>query len=100
MWNLLWKEWHEQSWKLGFGCVVLGALALIGLRARIVPDETMIMVVSAVGMLLLPILSAASLFPAERGEGSFESLIALPVAPSRILAAKTAAGLLLCAGPI
>ena len=39
MHSLLWKEWHEQSWKLGFGCVVLGALALIGLHSRIIADE-------------------------------------------------------------
>src|SRR5689334_8801214 len=39
--SLLWKEWHEQSWKLAFGCVVLAALAVIGLRARVVADDTM-----------------------------------------------------------
>ncbi|MDB5358676.1 MAG: hypothetical protein JWN24_5129, partial [Phycisphaerales bacterium] len=21
--SLLWKEWHEQRWKLGFGCLIL-----------------------------------------------------------------------------
>ena len=21
--QLIWKEWHEQSWKLAFGCIVL-----------------------------------------------------------------------------
>jgi hypothetical protein len=98
--NLIWKEWHEQSWKLGFGCVVLGALALIGLRARLVSDETMAMWVCFLGLSLLPVLSSTGLLPAERGEGSFELLLALPVSPRRILLAKTAIGIVLCAGPM
>jgi hypothetical protein len=98
--NLLWKEWHEQSWKLAFGCIVLGALALIGLRARIVADETMMMWVCALGLALLPVLSSTGLIPAERAEGSFESLLAMPIAPWRILLAKTFMGLLLCVGPL
>jgi ABC-type transport system involved in multi-copper enzyme maturation permease subunit len=40
------------------------------------------------------------LVPAERAEGSFESLLAMPIAPWRILLAKTAMGILLCAGPL
>lgn len=98
--RLLWKEWHEQSWKLGFGCIVLGALAAIGLRSRITADETTVMWVCFLGVTLLPVLSSTGLVPAERGEGTLESLLALPVAPRKILAAKTAMGLLLCAGPM
>ncbi|MGD0767747.1 MAG: ABC transporter permease [Tepidisphaeraceae bacterium] len=98
--NLLWKEWHEQSWKLGFGCIVLGALALIGLHSRIVADQTLIIWVNFLGMTMLPVLSSTGLVPAERGEGSLESLLALPVKPWRILAAKTAMGIALCIGPM
>jgi len=98
--SLIWKEWHEQSWKLGFGCVVLGALALIGLHARLVADETLAMWVCFLGLSLLPVLSSTGLLPAERGEGSFESLLALPVQPWRILLAKTGIGFLLCVGPM
>ena len=98
--QLIWKEWHEQSWRLGFGCVVLGAMAMIGLHARIIADEVMMMWVCFIGITLLPVLSVASLLPAERSEGTFESLLALPVAPWKILTAKTVMGLLLCAGPL
>lgn len=98
--SLIWKEWHEQSWRLGFGCLVLCALAVIGLRARVVADETMVMWVCFIGMAMLPVLSSASLVPAERSERSFESLIALPVKPWRILLAKTFMGVMLCAGPL
>jgi hypothetical protein len=98
--SLLWKEWHEQAWKLGFGCIVLAALAAIGLHARIVSDETMAMAVCFVAMVLLPVLASTGLVAAERGEGSFDSLIALPVSPVRILLANTIMGLLLCTGPL
>jgi ABC-type transport system involved in multi-copper enzyme maturation permease subunit len=98
--KLLWKEWHEQSWKLGFGCVVLGALALIGFRSRILSDYTMMMWVGFLGLTLLPILAATGLVPAERGEGSMDSLLALPVKTSQILAAKALMGLALCVGPM
>jgi hypothetical protein len=98
--SLLWKEWHEQSWKLGFGCIVLGALTLIGFRSRILADETMLMWVNFLGLTMLPILAATGLVPAERGEGSLESLLALPVRASRILGVKAAMGIVLCAGPM
>jgi hypothetical protein len=98
--SLIWKEWHEQRWKLGFGCLVLGSLTFIGLRARLVADENMVMWVCFLGMSLLPVLASTGLLPAERSEGSFESLLAFPIAPWRILLAKTLMGLLLCAGPM
>ena len=98
--HLLWKEWHEQSWKLGFGCIVLGATSAIGLHARIVADSIMMMTVCFMGLALLPVLASTGLVPAERGEGVFESLLTLPVTPRRILLAKTIVGGLLCAVPL
>src|ERR1700722_7547165 len=98
--SLTWKEWHEQSWKLGFGSLVLVALALIGLHSRIIDDESMVMFVCFLGVILLPVLSSTGLVPAERSEGSLESLLALPITSRRILVAKTAMGLLLCAAPL
>lgn len=98
--QLLWKEWHEQAWKLAFGSVVLATLCAIGLRSRMVADATMIEWACAIGVLVLPVLSATGLVPAERGEGSFESLVSLPVTPRDILLAKTVAGVGLCVGPM
>lgn len=98
--KLLWKEWHEQSWKLAFGCVVLAAIACIGLRARLVADQRLSLWICFLGLTLLPVLSSTGLVPAERSEGSFESLLSLPVRPWKILLAKTQMGLLLCAGPM
>lgn len=98
--QLLWKEWHEQSWKLAFGCIVLAAIAVIGLHSRMIPDATLIEWICLLGATMLPILSSTGLMPAERAEGTLESLLAIPVAPGRILAAKTVMGLLLCVGPL
>jgi len=56
--------------------------------------------VSFLGLTLLPILSSTGLVPAERSDGSLDSLLSLPVKPSRILAAKTVMGLILCIGPM
>jgi ABC-type transport system involved in multi-copper enzyme maturation permease subunit len=98
--TLIWKEWHEQSWKLGFGCIVLSAMAFIGLRSRIMPDEQMMQVVCFIGFMLLPVLTCSGLIPAERGDRTLRAIMALPITTRRIVAVKTVAGLLLCGGPI
>ena len=98
--SLLWKEWHEQRWKLAFGSLILGAFALIGLRARVIADETLLEGVCLLAVLLLPMLASTGLVPAERDGGTLESLLALPVRPWRIYLIKTLMGVLLCVGPI
>jgi hypothetical protein len=97
--NLIWKEWHEQRWKLAFGCIVLVAMAFIGLRSRIMPDDTTMMWVCLIGI-LLPISYSTGLVPAERAEKSLESLLSLPVTPERILLAKTLLGVVMCVVPL
>lgn len=98
--RLIWKEWREQRWRIGFGCVVLCAFALIGLRTRAVDDQSILIGTCAIGVLLLPILAAAGLVPAERDEGTLRMLLAMPVRPWKFLAAKTLLGAALCAVPL
>lgn len=98
--SLIWKEWREQSWKLGFSCVVLGAFALIGLRARVTADESLIMWACCIGIAMLPVLASSGLVPAERSERSFESLLALPISSRKILLAKIVIGVMLCVVPL
>lgn len=98
--SLIWKEWNEQRWKLAFGALMLSAFALIGLRTRVVADETLLTWVCFLGIMLLPILTTMGLVPAERQEGTIHSLLALPVSSWRIFIAKTLSGFLLCAGPM
>ena len=64
--QLIWKEWREQGWKLGFFSVVLAAFTFIGLRTRIVPDEEMLRIAVNPAAFLLPLLIGRSLIPAAR----------------------------------
>ena len=98
--SLLWKEWHEHSWKLAFSSLTLAAMAWIGLHARLIPDESMIGWLCGIGVAILPILSSAGMIAAERDEGGFESLRALPTPMRKILIAKIVVGLILCIGPM
>lgn len=98
--SLLWKEWHEQAWKLAFGCLLMGMFALVGLRTRMMADAAMISWICLLALLLLPTMAAAGLIPAERDEGTLEMLLALPITPRRVLLSKTIVGVLLCVGPL
>ena len=98
--SLLWKEWHEQRWKLAFGSLILGAFALIGLRTRIVPDQSVLEWLCFLAVTLVPVLASTGLIAAEREDGTFRMLMSLPVAPGRILWVKVGIGVLLTAGPI
>jgi hypothetical protein len=98
--SLLWKEWREQSWKLVFGSLIFAAFAFIGLHARIVADELLLQWVCFLAMALLPILASTGLVPAERDDGTLDTLFSLPIAPVRIFLIKASMGVLLTAGPI
>jgi ABC-type transport system involved in multi-copper enzyme maturation permease subunit len=100
MFNLLWKEWHEQRWKFAFGCIVLGSLLAIGLRARIMADQTTMLIACATAIVLLPLLAGVGLLSSERSDGTLETLCALPIRPSRIMAVKALMGIAVCAGPM
>jgi len=100
MQGLLWKEWHEQRWKLAFGSLMLAAFAFVGLRARVIADDSLLRYVCGIAVLLLPLLSSTALVAAERSDGTLGSLLALPVQAWRVLVAKTVMGVALCAGPI
>jgi len=98
--SLLWKEWHEQRWKLAFGSLILAAFAVIGLRARVIADEQLVQWVCFLAIALLPVLASTGLIPAERDDGTLETLLALPVNAGRIFLVKTLVGVLLVAGPL
>jgi len=98
--SLLWKEWHEQRWKVAYGSLILASFALIGLRARVIADETLLESVCLLAVVLLPMLASTGLVPAERNDGTLESLLSLPVRPWKIYIAKTLMGLALCIGPV
>src|SRR3954466_797117 len=98
--SLLWKEWHEQRWKLAFGSLILGAFALIGLRARVVADELLLEWLCFLAVILLPVMASTGLVASEREEGTMETLLSLPVTAGRIFWTKALTGVMLTAGPL
>ncbi|HZL35288.1 MAG TPA: ABC transporter permease [Tepidisphaeraceae bacterium] len=98
--SLLWKEWHEQRWKLAFGSLILGAFAGVGLHARVIADENLLEMVCFLAVLLLSVMSSTGLVPAEREEGTMRMLLALPVRPSLVFSIKMLIGVLLCVVPL
>jgi ABC-type transport system involved in multi-copper enzyme maturation permease subunit len=101
MWrSLVWKEWHEQRWRLWFGVFLVGMFTLIGLRTRIMPDEQIIILTIMVGGMLFPLMVSMGLVAPERTEGTIVRLLALPVPPWKVLAAKGVVGAAVCAAPV
>jgi len=98
--SLIWKEWHEQRWKLVFGCILFMSFTAIGLRARLVTDETISFAVIVMAALVLPVIVSMGLVAPERADGSFQTLLALPVERWKILAVKTAMGVAGCIAPL
>ena len=97
---LFWKEWHEQRWRMAFGCVLMSALPALGLMARVVPDEAVVTVAMLVGSVLLPIFAAMGLIAPERSERTLGSLLVLPVSSRTVLSVKVVVGLATCLAPL
>ena len=101
MWrSLVWKEWHEQRWRLWFGAALLGMFTLIGLRTRIMPDEQIVMFSMIIGGVFFPLMVAMGLIAPERADGTIVRLLALPVPPWKVLAAKMLIGSTVCVAPL
>jgi len=98
--SLLWKEWHEQRWKLAFTSLLLGGFTFCGLHARVIPDETVFLYLSFLAVTLLPLLVGAALIASERDARTLDTLLALPVQPSVVFAVKTLLGVILCIVPL
>ena len=52
--SLLWKEWHEQRWKLALACVMLMGYTAVALRTRVVPDFLVVASAVLFGSIMLP----------------------------------------------
>jgi len=101
MWRkLIWKEWHEQCWRLAFGCVLFGGCMLIGLKTRMMWDTAIIGMGLVFAVPLLAILAAMSPVAGERSEGTLSMLLGLPLRPWKTLLIKTLMALVVCLGPI
>ena len=97
---LVWKECHEQKWKLASCCAVLVAPVLFVMSSvdRYNVDVPLV-AAGAVGA-LIPIFIAMGLVSAERTRRTFGTLAALPARPVKILLTKVVIGALVCAIPV
>lgn len=101
MWQaLVWKEWREQRWRMGFGVALLATYTIIGLRTRVMPDEQLIAMTILIGGGIFPLMAAMALIAPERAEGTIVRLLTLPVPTWHVLAAKALVGGAVCAAPI
>ncbi len=98
--HVLAKEWHEQRWKLAFGCVILMGFAAIGLRTRLIDDRSILLMAVAIGAFILPLFIGMGVVASDRAEGSLATLLALPIRPSLVLMVKLAVGLAASLAPL
>lgn len=98
--SLLWKEWHEQRWKLAFTTLLLAGFAFCGLHARVIADEEVLLYLCVIAAILMPVLIGTVLVAPERENRTLNTLLALPEKPTVILAVKTLMGVVLCVAPL
>lgn len=97
---LIWKEWREQRWKMAFGCLIVGAFVLIGLKSRIFPDIIIFVFSATCSSLLMPLFIAMGLIAEERSDGSLYTLLALPVRIKLLYIVKMVLGAMVVLTPI
>jgi len=96
--RLLWKEWRENQWKLGFCAGVSLAFTALLFRLRIFPDLQNAFIISLIQMIVVPVVFALDLFSGEMSNRTIHLLFKLPVPRWKIFFAKylvAAAGLVL-----
>lgn len=86
--RLLWKEWRENLWKLGFGVIVSGAFTALLLRLRIFPDQAVCWVISFVQMLAVPVIYSLDIFSGEMSSRTILLLFNLPAQRWKIFFSK------------
>lgn len=96
--TLLWKEWKENLWKLGF-CAAAGVVFTIMLfRMRIIPDLVNCIVISFAQMFVVPIVYSLDIFSGEISNRTIHLLFKIPVQRWMIFFSKylvSAAGIVL-----
>lgn len=85
---LIWKEWHEQRWKLAFGTVMLVFFTGALLAARVSTDREIVVVVWFFGGLVLSLYSAMGVFAPERTGGTTTFLVSKPIAVWKVFICK------------
>ena len=86
--QLLWKEWRENLWKLGFGGAVSVAFVLLLFRIRLFPDAANCVAIGFVQMLVMPVIYALDIFSGEMSNRTIHLLFKFPVPRWKMFFAK------------
>lgn len=85
---LIWKEFHEQRWKMAFGTTMLLFFTGSLFAARTTTDQEVVLVISFFGGMLLSLYSAMGVFAPERTERTAIFLASKPVAAWKVFICK------------
>jgi ABC-type transport system involved in multi-copper enzyme maturation permease subunit len=85
---IIWKEWHEQRWRLAFGTVMLTGLIGSLAAAQIMTIDEVEIIFAAAAAIVLPLYSAMGVFAPERSNRTLEFYAAKPASPGRVFLAK------------
>lgn len=91
---LLWKEWHENLWKLCFCVCVSLAMTTLLFRIRLFPDLSTCQVLSMVMTFVVPFIYAMDLFAGDMSQRTIHLLFKLPVPRWQIFFSKILIALL------
>ncbi len=86
--RLLWKEWRESLWKLGFGLGTSVAFTIMLFRIRLFPDMANCAIISVAQLFVIPVVYALDLFSGEMSNGTIHLLFKVPVARWKIFLSK------------
>lgn len=85
---LIWKEWHEQRWKLAFGTVMLLFFTGSFLAAKVTTQGELVVVIWVFGGLILSLYSAMGVFASESSNNTITFLASRPVKSWKVFACK------------
>jgi hypothetical protein len=97
---IIWKEWHEQRWKLAFGTVMLVFFTCSMAIAHVVSFKEVVATAWLIGANILWLYSAMGVFAPEQSNGTLPFLVSKPIRPLRVFLVKLLFGWLNFALPL
>jgi len=85
---LIWKEWHEQRWKMVFGTVMLLFFTGSLVASKVTSDKEVIALIYFLGGMILALYSAMGAFAPERANRTTAFLTSKPTAAWKVFICK------------
>ena len=86
--RLLWKEWQENLWKLGFCLVTSFAFTALLFRMRLVPDSQNAVLIGLFQLFIVPVIYALDIFSGEISNRTIHLLFKIPTERWKIFLSK------------